>query len=289
MEDLILNPRTSLQLDLFLKEPTHAVALVGAAGIGKGILAKQIAGKILNVPLEKLENYAYFQTYAPVKGVITIEMARDIAQQIKLKTTGKAEIRRVIVIEDAHTMTIEAQNAILKLLEEPPVDTVLILTISSVQAILPTIKSRVQSITLYAVVETEIVKYFENHGYEAAIIKRCYLMSGGLPGLMHAMLEDDTTHPLVQSIDQAKTLLQSDVFTRLTMIDDIAKEKQLDNLLFALKQTAQAALMANAEHAGREKSLEKWTLVLQKTHEAQDLLRSNAQTKLVLTNLFLNI
>jgi DNA polymerase-3 subunit delta' len=287
MNKLILNTKTRQQLEAFVKQPTQAIAIVGAAGAGKGALAMQMAADILGLIPEKLASYSYFSHYTPEKNVITIEMARRITAQMTLKTTGKHAIRRVVVAEDAHTMTLEAQNALLKVLEEPPADTVLILTIASTHAVLPTIRSRMHLLNVYPIAETDLTGYFASKGYNATDVRRCFLMSGGLPGLMHAMLESE--HPLVQSIEQAKTILQADTFTRLTMVDDIAAEKQLDNLFFAMKQTAHAALAANAAQEGREKALEKWALVLSSTHEAQDMLNKNANAKLTLTNLFLGL
>lgn len=50
--------------------------------------------------------------------------------------------RKVVIIDDAHTMTSQAANALLKVLEEPPADTTFILTTNRRSAILPTILSR---------------------------------------------------------------------------------------------------------------------------------------------------
>lgn len=289
MSELLISPKTEYLLGAFFSNPSHALALVAPSGAGKGALAHFVAAKVLDVHEDKLDSYPYFRAYKPEKNVITIEMARDITSYLKLKTTGKRSIRRVVIIEDAHTMTLEAQNALLKLIEEPPADTVLILTINNVQSVLPTIKSRVQAVNVRMPAEKTIAAYFEKQGYKSADIKRAYLISGGLPGLMQALLDGDSGHPLARAIDQAKTILQADTFERLTMIDDIAKQKELPDLLFALKQTAHAALVANSKQAGREKVLERWTLVYAKTLEAQDMLASNAQAKLVLTNLFLGL
>lgn len=286
---MVLNPKTELQLAAFLKHPTHAVAVAGPTGSGKSEFAQQLAAMLLELPVEKLTAHAYFRRFVPEKQVITIEMAREIAQYMRLKTTGGAKVRRVVIVEDAHNMTTEAQNALLKILEEPPADSVLILTLRSINSVLPTISSRLQAIAIYPVAEDKVTEHFVSLGHDEVTVKKYYLMSGGLPGLMHAMLESDDAHPLVEAIAQAKTILQADTFTRLTMVDDIAKQKQFDDLFFALKQTAQVALKANAAQQGRESATKKWTLVLAKVHEAQDMLGKNAQPKLVLTDLFLGL
>ena len=56
--------------------------------------------------------------------------------------------RKAVIIDRADLMTVEAGNALLKVLEEPPEDTILILTAESKEAILPTIRSRTMEILL---------------------------------------------------------------------------------------------------------------------------------------------
>jgi DNA polymerase-3 subunit delta' len=67
---------------------------------------------------------------------------------LSLKVPGKHQTDRVAIIIDAHTMTTEAQNALLKTLEEPPARTVLLLTARSEQSLLPTVRSRVRRVGL---------------------------------------------------------------------------------------------------------------------------------------------
>lgn len=56
--------------------------------------------------------------------------------------------RRVVIIDDAHTMNHQAQNALLKTLEEPPPSSILVLVTPRPAALLPTIRSRCQSLRL---------------------------------------------------------------------------------------------------------------------------------------------
>lgn len=66
--------------------------------------------------------------------------------------------RKVIIIDDAHTMTNQAANALLKILEEPPEDTTIILTTSKRSAILPTILSRTFQVEFKGFSKEEIMK-----------------------------------------------------------------------------------------------------------------------------------
>ena len=74
------------------------------------------------------------------KTSITIKQIHDL--QIPLLVVSR--IPRLIWLEEANLMTIPAQNALLKLLEEPPANTTFYLTCQSVSMLLPTIRSRCQ-------------------------------------------------------------------------------------------------------------------------------------------------
>lgn len=77
---------------------------------------------------------------------IGIEAVKNMQKKIFLKPI-KSEIK-AIIIEDSHLLTTEAQNALLKVLEEPPSQTIILLSAASKDSILPTIISRCQVIEL---------------------------------------------------------------------------------------------------------------------------------------------
>ena len=77
---------------------------------------------------------------------IGIEDIKNIQEKIFLKPLKSTN--KLIIIEDAHLLTPEAQNALLKVLEEPPAHTHIILATETKEALLPTILSRCQIIEL---------------------------------------------------------------------------------------------------------------------------------------------
>src|SRR6476661_301276 len=153
MINLVMHPSTQTQLEHFIARPAHAVLLTGPAGIGKTALAEAMAAEILG---RSLESYPYYQMVRPDGLSISIEAVRQLQKFLMLKTTGQQPIRRIVVVEHAHTMTTEAQNAFLKLLEEPPADTLLILTANSARSLMPTILSRAQQISINAPAESQL-------------------------------------------------------------------------------------------------------------------------------------
>ncbi len=93
---------------------------------------------------------------------ISIEDIRALRQRMSLKSESGA--RRVIVILEAQTMTPEATNALLKILEEPPDETYFILTSSAPDTILPTIISRCQQLKFSLLSAADIEKALQQRG-----------------------------------------------------------------------------------------------------------------------------
>jgi DNA polymerase-3 subunit delta' len=84
----------------------------------------------------------------PEGNAIKVDRARGLVREINaVPYEGRAQ---VFVIDDAHFLTEEAANALLKGLEEPPATTNIILVTSSPQALLPTIRSRCQTLRFAA-------------------------------------------------------------------------------------------------------------------------------------------
>jgi hypothetical protein len=146
------------------KDNLYNVLLTGPRGVGKRIFAFALANMLgcppqssnfmLVAPIpstikDKEEKiYDLLQTYLPDNTVIDLEdrstiliaQVREVIQRlVHLPSLGT---KRVIIILEADRMNDEAANCFLKTLEEPPMDTVFILTSSRPDHLLPTIRSR---------------------------------------------------------------------------------------------------------------------------------------------------
>lgn len=292
MADLVFHPTTKLELDQFISRPSHAVILIGSEGMGKMAIARMLAATSLVLESEsELESYPYFRLIAPTGQSISIEAIRELLSYTKLKITNQQSgIKRVIIIDDAQTMTTEAQNALLKLLEEPPEGTLFLLTTSNLHSLLPTIRSRAQQLHIKQPNRQEVEQYFATHGFSAEQIRSAYLMSGGLPGLLHALLHDREEHPLMQAVEQARSILRATTFERLTMVDALAKQKiECSRVLFVLQQMAHTAITQAAEKNAAAQTVKQWHRILTAAYDAQTAVLENTQAKLVLTNLMLQI
>ena len=287
--NLTLNPKTKDEIDIFLGSPTHALLLVGPLGSGKGALASFIATKVLDVSENRLEVYPHFRRLITTGSSISIEDVRNLHNFTSLRTPGKSDIRRVVILEKLETMTLEAQNAFLKLLEEPPVDTMFVMTANDVNVLLPTVLSRTRKIIVLPPDKLELADFFNSQGHTDKEIEQVLNISGGLPGLATAILDSDKEHILVSQIDVAKRLISSTKFERLLEISNLTKEKpQLPVLLMALRRVVRSILV-QAVKAHRTDEIVKWHKALSEIVKTEAMLPNNPHPKLLLTNLFINL
>jgi replication-associated recombination protein RarA len=285
MNQLVLHPLTAQQVDNFVGNPLHALLLVGPRGSGKNSLARDVAEKVLELQPGDSESYSYLKVIEPVDGkAIGIEAVREIEHFLSLKVPSQAVINRAILIQDSHLLTIEAQNALLKTLEEPPIGTLIILTATSQQELLPTITSRAAILQVRHPEKTALEKHFSAENVDPATLERAYIISGGLPGLMTAIMQS-TDHPLLEATERARDLLKRSSFERLLAVDEFVKQKQLArDTCFILQQMAHISLQT-----ATGTTADRWQRVLKAAYEADEALVGSAQPKLLLTNLMLQL
>lgn len=284
MKDLVIHSVTRRQLEDFAASPSHAVMLVGPSGSGKHTLANNLSETILNLSPGTLPDYPYQMTIASDEGkAIGIEAVRELEHFLSLKVPGRAAYDRAVIIDNAQLLTTEAQNALLKTLEEPPRGTLIVLTANTGQALLPTIRSRAQSISVKRPEPAATAAYFQARDFDKELITQAYAISGGLTGLMHALLEQ-TDHPLMLATQQARQLLSQPVYERLLSVDELSKQRALAlDVIFILQQMAHISLQKATGEAAA-----KWQAVLDASYQASKALTANAQSKLALTNLMLS-
>ena len=103
-----------------------------------------------------------------------------IREMARLPVEGR---HRVAVIEGAHRMNEDAQNALLKTLEEPPAGATLILCADELERLLPTVRSRAATLRLGPLGIRAIEALLGEHGIEPPRAARLARVAGGRPGL----------------------------------------------------------------------------------------------------------
>ncbi|MDP9195992.1 MAG: DNA polymerase III subunit delta' [Pseudomonadota bacterium] len=160
----------------------HAWLLTGMQGIGKATLAYRIARFVLarGQGLEMVPDHPVFRLvssgghgdllvaerqYDAKKGRyadgIAVDTVREIAPFLRL--TSSAGGWRVVIVDGANGMNASSQNAILKILEEPPPRTLLLLTAENPGALLPTIRSRVRLLPLDPLPADSVVRLLDRY------------------------------------------------------------------------------------------------------------------------------
>lgn len=289
IDALLLHPATRRTLDALLHSHAHALVVFGQPGAGKYTLVRAIAADTLGVTPDKLVNTAGYYEVLPESKSVLIEQVRGVQHFLTLKTPGKGNIRRVVAIFDADTMASDAQNALLKTLEEPPFDTLIILSAAQIEDLLPTIRSRVQLLYVSGVTQTDAREYFATHGgFAPAVIDKAYALSAGNVGLLSTLLNNESNE-LADSVDLAKSLFGETMFERLARVDELSKQKeQIGGLLVAMKRICTTALEQSAVQSQGPK-VASWHSRLELVLAAESSFRKSANPKLLLTDLFLNL
>ncbi len=282
---MLQHPQTKHSLDNFVQRPSQAVLLQGQKGLGKAKLASQLAEKLLELPEGELDKYAYQLIIEPdAQSSIGIETVRSLEHFLRLRVPRSTTYNRAIVINSADRLTLEAQNALLKLLEEPPIGTVIILTTSNPRILLPTVQSRLQKLPIYRPDRDGVIAEFIARGFKEKAVQRSYLLAAGMPEVIAAILEDDN-HPLIAASQLARHILGETHYQRLLRVDELAKQKELLSDICTIIQ--QMAVIRLQDSAGSN-SL-RWQRALEASYTASQQLSENAQTKLILTNLMLQL
>ena len=169
-----------LRRTLAAQQVRHAYLFTGPEHIGKTLLALRFAQTLLCtggpdpavaplVPCNKCLSCRkvmhgnhpdlHIITRSPERQFILIEQIRALQSDSARKTLEGR--RNVFIIEAVHEMNLDAANCLLKTLEEPEPDVILLLTAPDPGFLLPTILSRVQQITLHLLTATQIKSALE--------------------------------------------------------------------------------------------------------------------------------
>ena len=216
----------------------HALLIEGAAGNGKLQLAYLMAGRLLCTEngeracgtCRSCQLFAggahpdYFELQ-PEEGseVIKVEQVRDLIASLDL--TSSISVRKVVFIHPAERMNAASANALLKSLEEPSGNAVLVLVSHNAARLPVTIRSRCQAITVKQPQASTVIPWLTNSsGQAAGQVEAALLAAGGSPLRAEAYLgspEMEAWSFVGQSLDKllAKPATVSLVGSRFAELD----------------------------------------------------------------------
>jgi len=189
----------------------HSYMFIGPNGIGKNMMAHDFAKMILcmseeNKPCDICKsceeingnnNPDFFEISSDGK-IIKIDQIRQMQEKIIEKPLNSG--KKVYIINDADLMTKEAQNCLLKTLEEPPEYIVIILIVSNESKILTTIKSRCMKIAFQKIQDSDIKVYLEKNCGIQTITNNMLKMCDGSIGKAEELKEKIEQYQEIEDI-----------------------------------------------------------------------------------------
>ena len=166
----------------------HAHLIVGEDGIGKSLLARGLAEVILGI--EPRESHVDIIDYKTTENSFKISHVRELVSEVNKKPYEGD--KKVIILYDGQKMTTEAQNALLKTIEEPPNGVYIIILTTSLELILDTIKSRCQICKLAPLSGGDLLEFI-NRDYkmvDESTKKALIAFSQGIPGRIDKFVND---------------------------------------------------------------------------------------------------
>ncbi|MDP2598848.1 MAG: hypothetical protein Q8P49_03400 [Candidatus Liptonbacteria bacterium] len=260
-------------------ELPHGYIFFGSSMVGKRTVAQALANFLENGVFEPPAGSTVLQdaiTIAPdEKGTLGIDSVRELKNFLWQKPMVSA--RRTAVIDGGELLTPEAQNALLKITEEPPRSSLLILVTSDIDGLLPTISSRLQKLYFGTVPEKGIVSWFAESTNKAltksdfvTIAKRAM----GKPGLAWKLIHDSEFREISKS---AENLLKLPGEKRRDFVKKLMEDESFDfaKLLDAMILCIAADVVKSFDPAQdlslpsreREKQRRRWHKFLSLRHD----------------------
>ena len=273
---LILNSNTQQRFEHYTHFLPQSLLIIGERGMGAATLARTVAHTHSPHPY-------VVQPQPTTKTSSTLSISIDQIRDVLMTARSAAQSTRIILIEDMHMMTTQAQNAFLKLLEEPPRNTHFILTAHSDAPILLTITSRTQLWHLTKLGADDMQRLSRQYPIDdqTARTQALFIANGKPAEYVRIANDPQRIMTLTPFIHDAKLLLQGEIYQKITTIARY-KENRQDALLVTeyMLRLLRMSLQGAKESETHRKKLEH---ILR----AYERLRANGNVRLVLLDIVL--
>ena len=261
LNTIIGNDKTKelLKQSVISNRTSHSYLFLGKAGTGKRLIAQKFAKMVLCLKKEEdcntcqscikfnSNNNPDFIFIEPEKGSIKIEQIRNMQKQVAQKPI--ISNNKICIINDADMMTPEAQNCLLKTLEEPPIYMTIILIGANESNFLVTIKSRCTIINFEPIKDEEIKKYLEDNFDYKEVNSNIINLANGSIGKAISLKDKAELYTSIDNIisniekcDIIELLKEADIIYKLK--DEIFEVLEYINILL-IEQSKQNYKYAN--------------------------------------------
>jgi DNA polymerase III subunit delta' len=202
-------------------------------------LIKEFREAFLQQPYLSLNDWFNELSAENKQPIIPVEESSDILR--KLSYTSYEGSYKIMVIWQPEKMNAESANKLLKILEEPPDQTIFVLVSTQPDQLLATIFSRVQQIPFYGSSEEEVAEALRlNYGVDEAVARQSAMMANGNYGEAIALIgsDDDNVSFLNNFQSFMRLALKFDCSKALQWIDENAatgRERQKQFFQYALE------------------------------------------------------
>ena len=274
---------------------SHSYMFVGIDGIGKKLIAKEFARKILclnkqnqncatcdsSIKFNSGNNPDFLEIF-PDGNSIKIAQMREMQEKVYQKPI--VSDKKVFIIDQVEKMTEEAQNSLLKTLEEPPEYMVIILITSNENKLLNTVKSRCIRINFTGHSKQDITKYAGAHQINIAS-QNLLEMCGGSIGKLEKINENIDDY---NSLELATNKLIDG------KLKNVVEEMNCFNILYESKEIIQDLLdymtVLIYLHISKEKDYrQKFLNTIKLIEETKQRLNSNTNYDMSIDNLLFKI
>lgn len=280
----------------------HAYLFLGSESVGKFTVALNLAEKLTGRNSQKInpdliiirpeeENEKELDSKkkkTTSKKEIKVEQIRELQRQMSFfSENGKY---KVAIIDEAEKINKQAQNALLKTLEEPNDLSVIILITKNDKKLLPTIISRCQKIKFGPLTDSEIEEWAENENIflgQEKEKKEIIFWSMGRPGLILKLIGDGDELEKRKNIRQKiENIFNQNLTEKFSLAEEMSKDKEASRQELGLWVIflRQSLLKKSNLNIPASKSLE----IIEKIEESLEIMRdTNSNTRLILENLLL--